>query len=517
MSDIEAQAAPVRRRRRRAEAQAQPPARTVNYRQIKNVLPKATVFSEDQVVAIHNTSLRVLEELGVKVLLPAGRDVLRKAGASVDEDTLMVRVDREIVEQAIRSAPSSFNVMGGTPERIITYGDDMVVFAPGAGCPNISDADRGRRPGTHEDFIETCKLQQSFDVMHQLGPSIEPQDVPLELRHYAQMHGQLTLSDKVPWIYSRGTPQVQEAFEIVRLARGLDEATFRATPHCVTVINTNSPRQLDIPMTQGIIDFAAAGQPSIITPFCLSGAMAPITIPGALMLSHAEALLGITLAQLVNPGAPVVYGSFSSNVDMKSGAPAFGTPEHIKTNFGGGQLARFIDVPWRSAAGTASNTADVQADYETQLSLWGTLLGGANLVLHSAGWLEGGLTFGYEKYITDVEILQALSETMMAVPCTDDDIAFDAIAEVEPGGHFFAATQTMERYSTQFYEPVVSDWANFGQWTETGSKTATERANGIWKKTLADFEAPKMEPSRLDAMNAFIAKGTEAGGAPPES
>jgi len=514
---METTAKPARRRRGRAESQAAPAARKPDYRRIKNTLPKAKVFSDDEVASIHDTALRVIEELGMRVLLPAGRDLLKKAGATVDEDTWMVKVDRGIVEQAIKSAPSSFDVEGGAPGRSVTYGDDMLIFAPGSGCPNITDAERGRRPGTIADYLETCKLHQSFDVIHQLGPSIEPQDVPVQFRHYAMMAGQIELTDKVPWVYSRGTPQCVDSFQMLMAARGIDEAAFRAKPHCVTVINTNSPRQLDIPMTQGIMDFAAWGQPSIITPFCLSGAMAPITIPGALTLSHAEAMLGITVAQLVNPGSPVVYGSFSSNVDMRSGAPAFGTPEHIKTNFGGGQLARLIDIPWRSAAGTASNTADVQADYETQLSLWGTLLGGANLVLHAAGWLEGGLTFGYEKFITDVEILQSLAETMLPVPCTEEDIGFDAIAEVQPGGHFFAASQTMERYNTQFYEPFVSDWSNFGQWTEAGSKTATERATGIWKNLLADFEAPAFDPSCKEAVDAFVAKRTEEGGAPPES
>jgi trimethylamine--corrinoid protein Co-methyltransferase len=504
------------RRRGRGEVKkSAAPARVADYRRVSNTLPKATVFSDDEIQSIHQTALRVLEELGIRVLLPAGREAFRKAGCSVDEDTMMVRIDRGLVERAIETAPSSFDIVPRNPDRTITYGDGHVIFAPGSGCPNIADAERGRRPGTHADFIETCKLHQSFDVIHQLGPSIEPQDVDLNLRHYAQMHGQLTLNDKVPWVYARGTAQCTEAFRMIGIVQGLSDAEFRAAPRCVTVINTNSPRQLDVPMTQGIMDFAAWGQPSIITPFCLSGAMAPITIPGALTLSHAEALAGVTLAQIVNPGAPVVYGMFSSNVDMKSGAPAFGTPEHIKTNFGGGQLARLIDIPWRSAAGTASNTADVQADYETANSLWACMLGGANLILHAAGWLEGGLTFGYEKFVADVEILQALSETMLAVPCGEDDIGFDAIAEVEPGGHFFAAEHTMARYSTQFYEPFLSDWSNFGQWTEKGARTATERATGVWKRLLDEYEAPPLDPARLEELDAYITERTAAGGASP--
>ncbi|MHC8508493.1 MAG: trimethylamine methyltransferase family protein [Rhodospirillales bacterium] len=504
------------RRRGREKTQTRPPAHKSDHRRVVNTLPHARVFSDDQVAAIHNAALRVLEELGVRVLLDEGREIFKKAGARIDDD-FMVRVDRGLIEEARQKAPPVFEVSGRAPERSFTMGENSLVLAPGAGCPNITDMDRGRRPGTLADFVETIKLHQSFDIIHKLGASIEPQDVPLHLRHYATMRAQTELSDKVPFFFARSQGQSLDGFEITRLAHGMDEDTFRRTPTMMTVINTNSPRQLDIPMTQGIIDFARWGQPLIITPFCLSGAMAPVTVAGALTLSHAEALLGITLAQLVNPGTPVVYGAFSSNVDMKSGAPAFGTPEHVKTNFGAGQLARYVNLPWRSGGGTASNAPDVQADYETQFSLWGAVLGGANFILHAAGWLEGGLTFSYEKFITDVETLQVFSETMLTVPCGDDDIGFSAIAEVKPGGHFFAAEHTMERYASQFYEPLVSDWSNFGQWTEAGAKTATQRANGIWKQTLRDFEPPPLDPARLEAIDAFIAKRTEEGGALPVS
>src|SRR5206468_7224430 len=211
----------------------------------------------------------------------------------------------------------------------------------------VTDIDRGRRPGTLADLEDLIRLAQSFDVIHLQGPHVEPQDIEQRFRHYAINRAQLILSDKVPFLYARGSAQVADGFEMIRLARGLSEAEFCTGVHCYTVINTNSPRQLDIPMAQGIIDFAKAGQVSIITPFCLAGAMAPITVAGALTLQHAEALAGLTLAQIVRPGAPVVYGSFSSNVDMKSGAPAFGTPEHVKATLGAGQLARFIGLPWR--------------------------------------------------------------------------------------------------------------------------------------------------------------------------
>lgn len=301
---------------------------------------------------------------------------------------------------------------------------------------------------------------------------------------------------------------------MMMIARGIDEDNFRKSAFASTVINTNSPRQIDVPMAQGIIDFARWGQVSIITPFCLSGAMAPITTAGSLTLSHAEAMAGIMLSQVVRPGAPVIYGAFSSNVDMKSGAPVFGTPEHIRTNFGAGQLARRLGLPWRSASGTASNTSDVQGAMETQAGLWGAVLGGANLIFHAAGWLEGGLTFSYEKFITDLEICQTIAETMLPVEATEEAIGYDAIAEVAPGGHFFAAKQTMERYSTQFYEPLISDWSNYGQWSEAGSIRTTERANKMWKETLKNFTPPPMPPERREELDDFVARRTGEGGAP---
>jgi trimethylamine--corrinoid protein Co-methyltransferase len=304
---------------------------------------------------------------------------------------------------------------------------------------------------------------------------------------------------------------------MLRLARGIDEAAFQAQPYCYTVINTNSPRQLDVPMCQGIIDFAEAGQISVITPFTLAGAMAPVTVAGALTLQHAEALAGITLSQITRPGAPVVYGSFTSNVDMKSGAPAFGTPEFVKAAFGAGQMARHIGLPWRGSAATASNAPDAQATYEFLNSAWGSILGGVNMMLHSAGWLEGGLTASLEKFILDIEMLQIFAEIFQPVSTEAADIGFEAIAEVEPGGHFFGAQHTMSRYQSAFYAPLVSDWRNFGSWTEDGAKTATQRANGIWKKVLAEFSPPPLDPGITEALADYVQRRRGEGGAPPVS
>lgn len=502
------------RRRGRGQQRAAADTRRADYRRLINTFPRHKVFSDDQVEAIHNASLRVLRDLGIRVLLPQGRQIFAKAGARVDEDTQMVFLDPDMVEEAVARAPAQFTLKGAVTDRDIPIGGNAVMFGPGAGCPNATDLDRGRRPGSLQDYNDMLRLIQCFDVIPKLAPCVEPQDIPVHLRHYDMMRGQVVLSDKVPFIYSRGAAQVEDGFRMLMIARGLSEDGLAADPWCSTVVNTNSPRQLDVPMTQGIIDFARWGQCNVITPFCLSGAMAPITIAGALTLSHAEAMAAITLAQIVRPGAPVVYGAFSSNVDMKSGAPAFGTPEHLKTNVGAGQLAARLNLPWRSGAGSASMAPDAQGTYENMLALWGAIMGGSHMIYHAAGWLEGGLTISFEKFITDVEVLQGIAEAFQPVPCDPDDIGFDAIAEVDPGGHFFAASQTMDRYTTAFYEPFVSDLSNYGQWEEAGSKTATERANAIWKQQLAEFTPPETALQDTGDLDDFIAHRRQAGGAP---
>jgi trimethylamine--corrinoid protein Co-methyltransferase len=517
---VDRQAQDLRRERRRASGRAAAPgqdARRPDYRTLRNPFPPQAVFSEEQVVRIHDTALRVLEELGIKILLPEARAIFRAAGALVDEESQIVRVGRDVVAQALSTAPRSITARAGDRGRDLTLELGSLAFIAGCGTPNVTDLERGRRPGTLRDFEDITRLMQSFDVLHMQGPYVEPQDVEPRFRHYAINRVQLTLSDKLPFVFARGTAQVMDGFEMVRLARGLSEEAFRADAHCYTVINTNSPRQLDIPMAQGIIDFARWGQPSIITPFCLAGAMAPITVAGALTLQHAEALAGIALAQLSCAGAPVVYGSFSSNVDMKSGAPAFGTPEHVKATLGAGQLAAFLGLPWRAGGGSAANIADAQAANESQFGVWGSVLAGATVLIHAAGWLEGGLCFSLEKMVTDCEVLQMVAELCNAPSADADAIGFEAIAEVQPGGHFFAAQHTMSRYRTAFYEPLVADWSNYGNWTEAGSMNATERASGIWKRMLNDFVAPASAAACAEALDAFIAKRKEAGGAPPAS
>ena len=503
------------RRRGVSDTQARPAPGA--YRELRNPFEPLEILSDDQVAHLHDSALSILEKDGMKVLLPEARRLFERAGATVDEAAEMVRIDRGLIAAALATAPARIDLTAPAAARNVTIGDRHLAITPVSGPPNASDLDRGRRPGSLRDFHELLMLAQTFDVIHLLGPLVEPQDVPPPLRHLEVTLAQLTLSDKIPFVYSRGRAQVEDCFALIRLAHGVSEEEFRRRPYTYTNINTNSPRQLDIPMAQGILDFAAAGQLLIVTPFTLAGAMAPITLAGALTLAHAEALAGIALAQIARPGAPVVYGGFTSNVDMKSGAPAFGTPEYVKACLATGQLARHVGLPWRSSNATASNVADGQAVYESQMSLWGALLGGCNLLIHGAGWLEGGLCASYEKLIIDVEMLQMIAEVLKPLRADDDEIGLAAIREVPPGGHFFSTAHTMQRYRSAFYMPLISDWRNHGQWLEDGALTVTQRAHRRWREALERFVPPAHDAARLQALTARVEQRKREGGAAPVS
>jgi len=475
------------------------------------------VLSDDQVTHLHDRAVGYLADEGIRVLFPEAREIFAEAGCRVDKDEQMVRLDPEIVADALAAAPSEFAIHAPNPKRDMQIGGRSVSLLPVGGPPFVSDLRDGRRAGTLADQENFLKLTQTYDVMAATSPSVEPSDIPINVRHLRSGLATLTLTDKVPFVFARGRDRVRDSLELVKRRHGLDsDEELAAAPRCWTNINTNSPRQLDIPMSMGIIDFARAGQPCIMTPFTLAGAMAPVTLAGALVLQHMEAVAAITLSQLVRPGAPVIYGAFTSNVDMKSGSPAFGTPEAIKGALASGQLARHIGVPWRSSGSSASNAVDAQGGYETMMNTFGALLGGANWIMHAAGWQEGGLTASYEKFIVDIEMCQMIAETLTPLLVDDAELALDAITDVGPGGHFFGTQHTLDRFETAFYAPLVFSRANFEQWTEEGSLSVDERATAVWEQALESYEQPSLDEARLAALAEFVERRVAEGGSPPD-
>ncbi|MGE5767516.1 MAG: trimethylamine methyltransferase family protein, partial [Bacteroidota bacterium] len=472
------------------------------------------VLTPEQVEMISDAAFRILEEVGMDFLHPEALDILAKAGATMTPGTQRVRLDRGLVKQALASAPASFTLHARNPAHNLPVGGRNVTFGSVASAPNCSDLDGGRRPGTQRDYQNFLRLTQAFNVVHFVaGYPVEPVDLHPATRHLDCLRDCLTLTDKVFHAYSLGRRRILDALELVRLGYGLTEAELAEKPRLFTIVNTSSPLRLDGPMIEGVIEMARHNQVVAITPFTLSGAMSPATLAGALAQQHAEAMAGLALAQLVRPGAPVVYGGFTSNVDMKSGAPAFGTQEYTRAAIAGGQLARHLGVPYRSSNANAANCVDVQAAYESQMSLWGAVMGQSNFVMHGAGWLEGGLCASFEKFVLDAEMLQMMSEVLTPLEVTEESIGLDAIREVGPGGHFFGAAHTLARYETAFYAPLLSDWRNFESWQLAGSETATQRANRLYKQVLEDFTPPPLDPAIREALDDFVLRRTAEGGA----
>ncbi len=496
------------RRARRTAGLRQLPWRTVvnPYRPIE-------VLAADQVEAIHDASLRILAEIGMDFLHPEALEILAAGGAEVDAGTSRVRFDPEMVTEAVATVPESFTLHARNPAHDVVMGGSHVNFSMVASPPNAADFDTGRRTGNYDDFANLTRLAQFFNIVHLTGGyPVEPVDLPPETRHLDCLAAFVTLTDKVFHAYSLGRGRIRDGLEIARIARGLTVDELAAEPSLLTVVNTSSPLRLDGPMIEGIVEMSRMGQPVVATPFTLSGAMAPATIAGALAQQNAEALATIALTQLVNPGTPAMYGGFTSNVDMRSGAPAFGTPEYTRAALAGGQLARRYGFPYRSSNANASNAPDAQSTYESQMSLWGAVMGHANLVKHAAGWLEGGLLASFEKVVLDVEMLQMMAVFLEGLTTSPDDLALDAIAEVGPGGHFFGAAHTLERYEHAFYSPLVSDWSNYETWEEGGGKMAAQRANAIWKQALAEYEPPPLEDDRRAELEDFVGRRKAEGG-----
>jgi trimethylamine--corrinoid protein Co-methyltransferase len=304
--------------------------------------------------------------------------------------------------------------------------------------------------------------------------------------------------------------------EMVRIARGIDHATLEREPSVFTIVNSSSPLRLDLPMLQGIIELSSQNQVVVMTPFTLAGAMAPVTLAGAVAQQNAEALAGMVFTQVVRPGAPVVYGGFTSNVDMQSGAPAFGTPEYQRTAMLGGQLARRYGVPYRSSNVSAANALDAQAAYESVFSLWGAIMGGVNFLMHGAGWMEGGLHASLAKFVLDADLLAMVAAFLDPIVVDDDTLAVDAIAEVGPGGHFFGVGHTQDRFRTAFHRPMVSDWRNYETWEEAGKPEAAAKANDLAGRYLAAYEPPPFDDAIAAELADFVARRVAEGGVPTD-
>jgi len=469
------------------------------------------IASAEQIETIHKASLDVLEDIGMDILLPEARDILARAGARVDGER--VRIGREIIEASIGSAPEEFTFHARNPARNVRVGGDWILFGPVGGPPNCSDLEGGRRPGSLEDSKNFMRLAQFFNCIHMAGAgSVDSLDVHPSIRHLIVNQAKFKLSDKVGFASSTGRARLFDGIEMMRIARGISHEQLLEEPSVSTVVNTNSPLKLDGPMAMGIIEMARMGQVCCVTPFTLAGAMAPVTVAGALVEQNAEALAGLALSQLAKRGAPFIYGGFTSNVDMKSGAPAFGTPEYMTACIVGGQLARRYKLPYRTSSTNAANAVDAQAAYESVFSLWGAIMGGGNAIMHSAGWMEGGLVASFEKYAVDIDLLQTIETFLKPLDTSPDALGIDAMREVGPGGHFFGAAHTLARYSTAFYAPLISDWRNFQQWEASGSPHAWKKANQVWKQALAEYEEPYLDPAIAEELDAFVARRIEEGG-----
>jgi trimethylamine--corrinoid protein Co-methyltransferase len=413
----------------------------------------------------------------------------------------------------VARAPDAFTVHSRAPERSVGFGGDEIVVCSVASAPNVSGLDGGRRVGNRADYRNLLKLTQSLNVMHAVGGyPVEPVDIHASVRHLEALRDMVTLTDRIPHAYSLGRQRIEDGIEIVRIARGVDRATLEREPSLFSVINASSPLRFDLPMLEGVIALAEAGQVAVITPFTLAGAMAPVTIAGALAQQNAEALAGIAFSQVVRPGAPVVYGGFTSNVDMKSGAPAFGTPEYMQAAVVGGQLARRYGLPYRSSNVNAANVPDAQAAWESAFSLWGAVTGGVNLLMHGCGWMEGGLTASYEKMVMDADMISMVAAFLDPLAVDADALALEAVREVGPGGHYFGTAHTQARYRTAFHAPMVSDWRNFENWDEAGAPDALSRANGLARRLLAEYEAPAMDPAVREELDAFVDRRIAEGG-----
>lgn len=469
------------------------------------------------VAAIHDGAMRILEEIGIEFLNEESVVIFRQAGCTVDGTN--VKMGRDWVTEMVARAPSQFDIIPRNPDHKITIGGKYILFGNVSSPPNYWDLTTGKVPGTRAQCADLLKLTQYFNCIHFAGGyPVEPVDIHARERHLDVVFDKMVLTDKVAHAYSLGRERVEDVMEMVRIAGGWTDEEFEAVPRMYTNINSTSPLKHDVPMIDGCLRCIRRGQAVIVTPFTLAGAMAPVTMAGAVAQSIAEALAAIALFQYVKPGCACAIGTFTSNVDMKSGAPAFGTPEYMRATQMTGQMARFYGLPLRSSGSCAANVPDGQAMWETSNSLWAAVQSGSNVVYHAAGWLEGGLIASPEKFIMDCEVLQMIQRYMEPQICATGpgEIALDAIKDVGNQGHFFGIQHTQDRYSSAFYQPFLADWRNYEGWDLAGGVWTAERAHGIFKEIIAGFEPPPMDIAIRDELTDFVARRKAEGGAPTD-
>jgi trimethylamine--corrinoid protein Co-methyltransferase len=503
-SDATARRSPARRgreARRAARLAASEAARPYFVR--RN--PPVSVLDEEGLAIIEANADRILAEVGIEVRdYPRAKQLFKAAGCDVDGDR--VRFPPGLARALCKTAPETFTQVARIPARSCEIGGPNTVFAPVYGSPFVHDLDAGRRYGTIADFQNFVKLAYLSPALHHSGGTVcEPVDVPVNKRHLDMLLAHMTLSDK-PFMGSVTAPErAEDTVAMCRLLFGDDAVD--SGPVVINLINANSPLVWDGTMLGAADVYAANNQASVISPFILAGAMSPVSVAGTLTQVLAEAMVGIAFTQLVRPGAPVVFGTFVSTLSMQSGAPTFGTPEAANAIFGSAQLARRLGVPFRTGGSLcASKRPDAQAAYESAATIMPTVMAGANFVLHAAGWLEGGLSSSYEKFVMDCDQLGAMARFAEGVDVSPDAQAMDAIAEVGPGGHFLGCAHTQAHFENAFYRFDLHDNNSVEQWEADGALEMPARANARWKKMLATYEAPPLDIAIRDALEDYVAR-----------
>ena len=475
---------------------------------VRNI-PPYDILSEENLIRIEEAADRILAEIGIEFRGdPVALDHWKRAGAEVEDQ--LVKFEPGLLREVLRTAPASFTQHARNPERSVEIGGRSVVFSPAYGSPFVMDLDRGRRYGTIEDFRNFVKLAQSSPWLHHSGGTIcEPVDVPVNKRHLDMVFSHMRYSDK-PFMGSVTAPErAEDTVAMAKILFGekfVDENTV-----IINLINANSPMVFDETMLGAAKVYARNNQATIITPFILAGAMSPVTVAGTLTQILAEVLAGASFTQLIRPGAPVLFGTFASSISMQSGAPTFGTPEPSLVSYGAAQLARRLKLPFRTGGSLCgSKVADAQAAYESANTLNSTLLCGANFVLHAAGWLEGGLVSGYEKFIMDADQLGMQQKFAEGVDLSENGQAMDAIREVGPGSHYLGCSHTQANFQTAFYRSTIADNNSYEQWLAEGEKRADQRANELCRRWLESYEAPFLDPGIEEGLKDFVARKKES-------